>query len=112
MPAAAPRSGAHPRPAARSRLAVWRHADPQHRRHVRPLPASQARACRRPHLDGAWHRLPDGRGVSDGAALHQPGDARLLARVRWRLVAWSAGSTLVLLLILGTALYLSVDASL
>ena len=50
--------------------------------------------------------------MSDGAALRQPGDARLLARVRWRLVAWSAGSTLVLLLILGTALYLSVDASL
>lgn len=42
----------------------------------------------------------------------QPGDARLLTRVRWRLVAWSAGSTLVLLLALGTALYLSVDASL
>jgi signal transduction histidine kinase len=32
--------------------------------------------------------------------------------VRWRLVAWSAGSTLILLLVLGTALYLSVDASL
>lgn len=42
----------------------------------------------------------------------QAGDARLLHRVRWRLVAWSAGSTLALLLILGTALYLSVDASL
>jgi two-component system sensor histidine kinase CiaH len=50
--------------------------------------------------------------VSDGSALRQPGDARLLSRVRWRLVAWSAGSTLVLLVILGTALYLSVDASL
>ena len=42
----------------------------------------------------------------------QPADARLLRRVRWRLVAWSAGSTLVLLLLLGLALYLSVDASL
>jgi signal transduction histidine kinase len=42
----------------------------------------------------------------------QPTDASLLRRVRWRLVAWSAGSTLVLLLILGAALYLSVDASL
>lgn len=50
--------------------------------------------------------------MSDPAVLRQPGDARLLSRVRWRLVAWSAGSTLVLLLILGTALYLSVDASL
>ncbi len=42
----------------------------------------------------------------------QAGDARLLRRVRWRLVGWSAGSTLVLLLMLGMALYLSVDASL
>jgi signal transduction histidine kinase len=42
----------------------------------------------------------------------QAGDARLLRRVRWRLVAWSAGSTLALLLVLGSALYFSVDASL
>jgi signal transduction histidine kinase len=46
------------------------------------------------------------------AARQQPGDARLLRGVRWRLVAWSAGSTLVLLLILGTALYIGVQASL
>jgi two-component system sensor histidine kinase CiaH len=39
-------------------------------------------------------------------------DARVMRRVRRRLVAWSAGSTLVLLLVLGSALYLSVDASL
>ena len=50
--------------------------------------------------------------MTDSSALRQPGDARLLNRVRWRLVAWSAGSTFVLLLVLGTALYLSVDASL
>jgi two-component system sensor histidine kinase CiaH len=42
----------------------------------------------------------------------QAGDARLLRGVRWRLVAWSAGSTLALLLVLGSALYFSVDASL
>jgi signal transduction histidine kinase len=42
----------------------------------------------------------------------QPPDVRLLRRVRWRLVAWSAGSTLVLLMLLGLALYLSVNASL
>jgi signal transduction histidine kinase len=47
-----------------------------------------------------------------GSSAAQPPDARLLRRVRWRLVAWSAGSTLVLLLLLGAALYLSVDASL
>jgi len=39
-------------------------------------------------------------------------DARLLWSVRRRLVAWSAGATLVLLIILGAALYFSVDASL
>lgn len=50
--------------------------------------------------------------MSDSSALRQPGDARLLSRVRWRLVGWSAGSTLVLLVVLGTALYLSVNASL
>lgn len=50
--------------------------------------------------------------MSDASTRRQPGDARLLIRVRWRLVAWSAGSTLALLLALGTALYLSVDASL
>jgi two-component system, OmpR family, sensor histidine kinase CiaH len=50
--------------------------------------------------------------MSDPSVLRQPGDARLLSRVRWRLVGWSAGSTLVLLVVLGTALYLSVDASL
>lgn len=39
-------------------------------------------------------------------------DSGLLRSVRWRLVAWSAGSTLLLLVALGTALYLSVNASL
>ena len=44
-------------------------------------------------------------------AMRVPGDARMLARVRWRLVAWSAGSTLVVLLLLGAALYGAVRAS-
>jgi signal transduction histidine kinase len=39
-------------------------------------------------------------------------EARLLRRVRWRLVAWSGGSTLLVLLVLGVALYLSVASSL
>ena len=43
---------------------------------------------------------------------HPDGDARLLRRVRRRLVAWSAGSTLVILLVLSAALYGSVRASL
>ena len=39
-------------------------------------------------------------------------DARLLRSVGWRLVAFSGGSTLVLLLVLGVALYVSVASSL
>jgi signal transduction histidine kinase len=42
----------------------------------------------------------------------QAGDAHLLRRVRWRLVAWSAGSTLVLLMLLGSAIYFSAQATL
>src|SRR5205807_5072893 len=39
-------------------------------------------------------------------------DANLLRRVRWRLVAWSAGTTLVALVVLGSALYVAVSNSL
>jgi two-component system sensor histidine kinase CiaH len=39
-------------------------------------------------------------------------DARLVRDVRWRLVAWSGGSTLLVLVALGLALYLSVASSL
>jgi signal transduction histidine kinase len=39
-------------------------------------------------------------------------DRRLVRGVRWRLVAWSGGSMLVVLLVLGVALYLSVASSL
>jgi signal transduction histidine kinase len=39
-------------------------------------------------------------------------DARLVRRVRWRLVAWSGGTTLLVLLILGAALYAAVAGSL
>jgi signal transduction histidine kinase len=39
-------------------------------------------------------------------------DARLVRGVRWRLVAWSGGSTLLVLIVLGVALYLSVATSL
>ena len=39
-------------------------------------------------------------------------DARLIRAVRWRLVAWSGGSTLLVLLVLGLALYFSVASSL
>ena len=42
----------------------------------------------------------------DGAeALASEADARLVRDVRWRLVAWSGGSTLLVLVLLGAALY-------
>ncbi len=39
-------------------------------------------------------------------------DAPLLGRVRWRLAAWSAGATLATLIVLGIALYASLNAAL
>jgi hypothetical protein len=39
-------------------------------------------------------------------------EAQLVRQVRWRLVAWSGGSTLLVLLALGIALYVSVASSL
>jgi two-component system sensor histidine kinase CiaH len=41
-----------------------------------------------------------------------PGDARLLNRVRWRLVAWSGAITLAILLVLGGAIYATTSANL
>ena len=41
-----------------------------------------------------------------------PGDARLLNRVRWRLVAWSGAITLAILLLLGGAIYATTAANL
>ena len=42
----------------------------------------------------------------------QPGDARLLRRVGWQLVAWSGGIVLVVLLALGIVLSITVARSL
>lgn len=39
-------------------------------------------------------------------------DSRLMRRVRWRLVAWSGGSTLLVLLLLGAAIYVATASSL
>ena len=39
-------------------------------------------------------------------------DSRLIRRVRWRLVAWSGGSTLLVLLLLGAAIYIATASSL
>jgi two-component system sensor histidine kinase CiaH len=57
--------------------------------------------------------MPDQALPVDGAdAGASASDARLVRDVRWRLVAWSGGSTLLVLLALGIALYLSVAQSL
>ncbi len=48
--------------------------------------------------------------ASDAAA--QSADAELVRRTRWRLVAFSGGSTLLLLILLGIALYAAVAGSL
>ena len=53
---------------------------------------------------------PPAPGAPDRAAAET--DARLVRGVRLRLVAWSGGSTLLVLLVLGIALYLSVASSL
>jgi signal transduction histidine kinase len=50
----------------------------------------------------------DGRRGSDPNGADGP----LLRRVRWRLVAWSAGATVAVLLVLGIATYVAVDRSL
>ena len=39
-------------------------------------------------------------------------DAALVRRVRWRLLAWSSGSTLAVLILLGTLIYIAVASSL
>jgi two-component system sensor histidine kinase CiaH len=43
---------------------------------------------------------------------HRPADAALVRRVRWRLLAWSGGSTLIVLVALGWLLYGAVANSL
>ncbi|HJW21654.1 MAG TPA: HAMP domain-containing sensor histidine kinase [Candidatus Limnocylindrales bacterium] len=46
------------------------------------------------------------------AARESAEDGRLMRRVRWRLVAWSGGSTLVVLIALGLALYVTAATTL
>jgi two-component system, OmpR family, sensor histidine kinase CiaH len=47
-------------------------------------------------------------GVTDVTPSQDSGDAGLLRRTRWRLIAWSAGLTLIILVVLGAALYAAV----
>jgi signal transduction histidine kinase len=50
--------------------------------------------------------------VDAAEAAAAEGDARLVRSVRWRLLAWSGGTTLLVLLVLGVALYLTVAKTL
>jgi signal transduction histidine kinase len=60
--------------------------------------------------------MPDGvpaGGAGDAAEIDAlAADGRLIRRVRWRLVAFSGGTTLLVLVVLGVALYLSAAATL
>ena len=63
--------------------------------------------------------MPDGVPVATDLGPGDPADAdalaadgRLIRRVRWRLVAFSGGTTLLVLVVLGIALYLSAAATL
>lgn len=51
---------------------------------------------------------PETPSLEGSGARASAGDARLMRDVRWRLVAWSGGSTLIVLLALGIALYAAV----
>ncbi len=50
--------------------------------------------------------------MRDGTAREHEPDGPLVRRVRWQLIGWSAGSTFVVLLVLGTALYAAVAMTL
>jgi two-component system sensor histidine kinase CiaH len=58
----------------------------------------------------------DGRAIdtdkSHVRTVEPAGDVALVRRVRWRLLAWSGGSTLAVLLVLGVVLYAVIDSSL
>ena len=58
--------------------------------------------------DGAWEVASD----DDASAAVSAAEARLLRGVRLNLTLWSAGVTLVVLLVLGAILYVAVDRSL
>ena len=57
--------------------------------------------------------MPDGAMAAYGVAPRgDAADARLVRSVRWQLIGWSAGSTLVVLLVLGVAIYAAVATTL
>jgi signal transduction histidine kinase len=63
------------------------------------------------HENDRAHESP-ARATARSTSLEPTTDAALVRRVRWRLLAWSGGSTLVVLLVLGSVLYAAVAGSL
>ena len=57
-------------------------------------------------------RSSNGHGASGHGIGGPAGDAALLRRTRLRLIAWSGGLTLAILVILGTSVYVAVATSL
>src|SRR4051794_27578349 len=103
------RARVEPRPAARHGVAVRRGGDPEHRGRVHHVLAAQARTgWRVTDRDGPRHRLSPGRRVTPRA---NP-EAALVRRVRLRLLAWSGGTPLAVLLLLGSVISLAVANSL
>src|SRR5262245_46684525 len=70
--------------------------------------AMSGRGSRRSAASGTVSAMPDGVTGGDRDAAEREAlsaDGRLMHRVRWQLVAWSGFSTLLVLVILGAALY-------
>jgi signal transduction histidine kinase len=59
----------------------------------------------------AWSGARGRRDRPDANGRREP-EAPILRRTRWRLIAWSAGSTLVVLVVLGIAIYVATATSL
>ena len=116
VPPAAPGPGPVARPAARLRLAIRRGSDAQHGRGLHPHPAREAGPGRRGlGRDRPRRRLPDPPGLSEmsvAAAPPMSTDSALLRRTRLRLMLWSGGLTLVVLVILGGVVYVTVSRAL
>src|SRR5258707_4591589 len=73
--------------------------------------ARPAAGSRRSAASATGWPMPDETPDAAEAAAAE-GDARLIRSVRWRLLAWSGGTTLLVLLFLGAALYLTVAQTL
>src|SRR3990172_12962744 len=80
-----------------------------------PSSAQRARGSRQSEGSGTGSAMPDGTQLGTADAAENAAvaeDARLIAGVGRGLVLWAAGTALVVLVVLGIALYASVSQSL